>query len=367
MKDSALAGLGFAFEPVAIQPAASSRPAAAGQRHGPPAATATRVAFSLKERRPGPAYGSPEPQDGAQEQQQQQKQNQQNQQQAPARPASAAAAAHHAGGDGGRAAGAPASLALLKLANLRRRAAAQAADALQQQVEERPLLRPPLPTAAPAAAPERAPAAAAAQDEGLLHELESALAGTSLKAGPDLLAQAPPSVHALLQGPVLAAPPDASDAAAAAAGSPACELEQQIAAYRPAVEHPCSTGGADAAAQTTTAPAYTSGAEMPSSSSTSPPETLEEALRCLGLLAARWQGAGAAGAGGGDSPAPAAAPDGAALPHWVRLRAVQVVVAAKQQQAAAGEVLPLVQRLRQVRMHLAFHQVRAALVFACFC
>jgi hypothetical protein len=88
------------------------------------------------------------------------------------------------------------------------------------------------------------------------------------------------------------------------------------------------------------------------------PDSLEAALCCLGLLAQPAHGCTASR--GGDTvasrlPQPAIQQQQFHLQQ--QLHAVQVVVAAKRNALISAELLPLVQRLRQVLMHLEFHQV----------
>ena len=340
MKDQTglLAGLGFAFEPVALArpPQAQRAPLGRGRRAAappPPAAApaAKAVDFNLRERGPGPAYGSPPP---AAEQ----SQPQQPQSDAGSRPGSAA---HSAAG-----------LAALKLASLRRRAVQATAPVAPE---------PALPAHAAAGADAAHTQQQQQQPEvegALLRGMEAALVGCAAGVLEQAPAQLLPAQHVLLGLPALAPGPPEPQLQAAADGTPGAALpEGLIGAYRPA-----DGGGAGAPAESG-APASCSqagGGVGAAPAEAHPvaacPQTLEEALRCLGLLAPHP----AAEEPGSQAPAPASSEAAAGQPQWVRLRAVWLVVAAKQRAAAAAEVLPLLQRLRQVRMHLEFHQVRGS-------
>lgn len=339
---SLLAGLGFAFEPVSLalktdkagqgrrrsaeRPREPARPGsgdggacAAPQQAAP---SPKGVSFNLNARGPGPTYGAP--------QQQQAETNQQ--------PGS---------NDAGRVPPGAAGLAALKLASLWRRAAAGVAA-------------PPAPAAvdgggaAAAAVPEHATVAADAPggDGALLDRIQRLLAGCS--AG--MLEDPPPAVlppqHIMVGMPVLALPPPAYDAAAAgtsqSSSSAGVQGEQLIGAYHPG---PVGSGGGAAAAAADDAVAAAESAEavLPSDCS-SVPRTLGEAMQCLGLLAPAGRGEEDAALGTSSR----ASDD--TQPQWVRLRAVQLVLAAKRQAAAAAELLPLVRRLRQVSCHLEFHR-----------
>lgn len=377
--DSELAGLGFAFEPVRLElaPVAARQPARARRRSHeqlpaggggggggkggalalPDAASNVKVAFNLKQRGPGPAYSSPRPPP--------------QQQQPISRPTSVSSRAANA------AAAPVAGLAALKLASLQRRATAQAdgrADATaaaaldRQQALERRAAAAPAPVHTPSTDEKKD--AQQEHDSALLHGLESRLAGCASR----VLQEPPPEVelpeHVLLGLPVLAVP---SQQPGDAALGDVAAADSRIAAYRPvassipataaaepevatapaaaAVEAAVESKPAAAAASSDSTAAEGMAVEEPASGvSTQPlPETLEEALECLGLLPSAEQ-QGAPGSSG-------CAPRPPSQPQWVRLRAVLVVAAAKEASAAA-ELAPLVRRLRQARMHLEFHQVR---------
>ncbi|PRW60080.1 hypothetical protein C2E21_1756 [Chlorella sorokiniana] len=332
-KDQALAGLSFAFEPVSVAPAARSSPRKAPR--APPAAVAAaaaapKVSFSLRERGPGPTYGSPPP---AAEQQQQDA----------SRPGSAAQGA--------------AGLAALKLASLRRRAAVLAAAPPAAEPGDAAEDRPTLPNQP--AAEEEAGRQQREEEDELLRCIETRLAGCSAGVLQEPAAAVLPPQHVLLGLPALApGPPAVAPSAGSQTGG---QPEELIGAYRPAdcgaaaaqpsVEAPQAGGQLDGCAAATA-----TGSAGSSAGAAAGPQTLEEALQCLGLLGAQP----AEGRQGGEAlpTSSSSSSEGAAgQPRWLRLRAVQVVVAAKQWAAAAADLLPLVQRLRQVRMHLEFHKV----------
>ena len=343
--EQALAGLGYAFEPVSLAPTARRSPQK--PHRVPPAAAAAaaaappkgQVTFSLPlERGPGPAYGSPLS--------------------AAQQPSQSGAASWP-----GSAAHGAAGLAALKLASLRRRAAVLAGAPAAAELE------------GPAGAQHALLDQAAGQPAGrqqpeeqgaLLRCMEERLAGCSSGVVHEPAAVVPPQ-HVLLGLPALAPGPPVAVLASSLTGS---QSEPLIGAYRPsegasavvpcldarpeASSHPCE----ERAAATPAA----AGSDGSSAVTAAGPRNLEQALQCLGLLDPQ----SAEGRPGGEvlrsavSNSSSSSEGAAEQPRWVRLHAVQVAVATKQQAAAAADLLPLVQRLRQVRMHLVFHQVGRA-------
>lgn len=324
-KDQALAGLSYAFEAVSVAPPTRRSPQKA--HRAPPAAAAAsapaKVAFCLRERGPGPAYSSRPPAAV---------QPRQPQDEPTSRPGSAERGA--------------ASIAALKLASLRRRAAVLASAPAADEPEGAAAAQP---AHSVAAAAEEAGRQQQEEEDALLRCVEARLAGCGSGALQEPAAVVLPPQHVLLGLPALARGPPAAAPAANNCGGQ--QQEALIGAYRPA-------DSSGAAAEPPGARLEANGcpdgcpAEADSSSVTAAtsPQTLEEALQCLGLL--DQQPAEALSSAGSSSS------DGVAgQPRWVRLRAVQVVVAAKQRAASAADLLPLVQRLRQVHMHLEFHKV----------
>lgn len=373
MTAEALAGLAYSFQPLSLQPARGRavergaepqpRPRSSGsgsdRGSGGPARS---VAFNLKERRPGPAYNSPEGSEAGSG----------NQQTSPG--------AANAADDSASASSRPAGLAHLKLASLRRRAMAgsgAAASALPhslpaaataegvvpaaQDAEARAARPAPDDTAASRGAPAAAvPAAAEAEQQAaLLRGVESALAG----CGSQVLQEPPPAValphHVLVGMRVLATPPPApGPAAAGSSGTHQATSEHegfQIAAYRPvaSVNAEPAAGGDSAALEPAEAACDASTAAC--SSQQQPPATLQAALCYLGLLASPRQ-QNSVGSLVASSSSQGSSGSDCQL-QWVQLRAVQLVVAAKRAAAVDSKLLPLVRRLRQLRMLLAFHQV----------
>ncbi|EFN53243.1 hypothetical protein CHLNCDRAFT_137152 [Chlorella variabilis] len=372
MTAEALAGLAYSFQPLSLQPARGRavergaepqpRPRSSGsgsdRGSGGPARS---VAFNLKERRPGPAYNSPEGSEAGSG----------NQQTSPG--------AANAADDSASASSRPAGLAHLKLASLRRRAMAgsgAAASALPhslpaaataegvvpaaQDAEARAARPAPDDTAASRGAPAAAvPAAAEAEQQAaLLRGVESALAG----CGSQVLQEPPPAValphHVLVGMRVLATPPPApGPAAAGSSGTHQATSEHegfQIAAYRPvaSVNAEPAAGGDSAALEPAEAACDASTAAC--SSQQQPPATLQAALCYLGLLASPRQ-QNSVGSLVASSSSQGSSGSDCQL-QWVQLRAVQLVVAAKRAAAVDSKLLPLVRRLRQLRMLLAFHQ-----------
>lgn len=396
--DSALAGLGFRFSPVRLKPATTSalprdcssgkspqgRHRGSGADRAPTAASSggpKSVAFNLRERRPGPAYSSPDvvlaeaPAQGSR--------------QRPWQLYTAAAAergARHPAGAASRS-----SLAQLKLASLRRRApvvaaanpaakgdpgspavagaatllAAAAAPSTAVKAAPKQSGAPALP---PPAAPGVDPAGGNAAQ--LLQDMELVLAGCSSQVLEDPPPTVPLPEHVLLGLPVLAVPQRAAGTAA--------EASQHEGAAEDDCAHASTSGGAcsehigvlqpapssASADQLVSRQAATSsgphvpepeGGEatlQPSQPSDAHllPATLEDALQLLGLLARQQSTA----AGSVCSSSVNGPPQ-----LWLRLRAVQMVVAAKEHTALAS-LVPLVRRLRQVRLHLEFHKVGAS-------
>lgn len=380
--DSSLAGLGFSFTPVNLCHVTAPKGHSAGQ--GPPgsggadrAPAAKAVAFNLRKRQPGAAYGSPEAQQAAAGDGRQ------------CQPAEAGTAR------GTTLAQLPASssLAQLKQASLRRRAVAAAATELPPPpLQLRPLSVPPPAGPTPALlAREREsraaePAGLEVSSPGadsqrtqllqdvdgrsaqLLKDMESMLAGCSAAVLDEPAPSSSPQQHILLGRPVLAVPPPAQEAAARgapAAPSDAARLDKSAAKALPCATctvaagagciaaHPLApqSGSVGAPATEECAPAAAQWTDA-AAGGPSPPESLEQALQCLGLLASQW---------GAEASSRAAAAEGVAGQHWVRLRAVQLAVAAKVAGSAEAELVPLVRRLRQVRLHLEFHQASGGL------
>jgi hypothetical protein len=387
MYDDALAGLSFQFNPVAVQPAVARKNSSGSQaqrlrragRSGggsgaalSAGASSKSVAFNLKEHRPGPAYGSPEP---PQEPPQQPAAARSSRLEGTAATAPARAAPDDTAGPQLQGS---AGLARLKLASLaRHRAAAQAEAGLVQPSPSPPAAAAANSGASSALASTASEAAAAAEHEAaVLCDIGGLLAGCSSQLLDDPLPRPALPEHLLRGMRGLAIPPAVAHAAAPAAGA-APDAEEggyQIAAYPPdsassgssggggqelqaaAMPGPAAADAAAAAAAAGSAAAGDGGDECVTADSSSrlaatsaadrgqlpqPPATLEEALQCLGLL-----------------PQPAAAPAGhVSSATSARLQAVQVVLAARRQAAEATELLPLVQRLRRVCMHLEFHKV----------
>ncbi|KAL4458779.1 hypothetical protein ABPG75_013644 [Micractinium tetrahymenae] len=369
--DCSLAGLGYSFTPVNLRPAPAGKGRSAGHAalgsggaDRAPAAAARAVAFNLRERRPGAAYGSPDAQRAAEINGKQR--------------------AEQAGAGGGAAQAAlpPASSSLvqLKQASLRRRAAAAAAAASMPEPKCSIALLPVEPTTAPAAWERELPDAAPVGNQPawetvdghaaqLLQDMEALLAGCSAAVLQVPAPTVPQAQHMLLGRPVLAVPPPAPDmpaggaaavpaaaswlvqgtaAAQACASYGEAEEPDSIAAHRPLT----NSGGGDAPAAEDCAPTADPLIEA-AADCHDVPESLEQALRCLGLLASQHGAkAGSSGGTGQDS----RAAGGAAEQQWVRLRAVQLAVAAKMAASRETELAPLVRRLRQVRLHLEFHK-----------
>lgn len=339
--EQALAGLGYAFEPVSLAPKARRSPQKS--HRAPPAAAAAappkvQVTFSLPlERGPGPAYGSPPS--------------------AAQQPSQSGAASWP-----GSAAHGAAGLAALKLASLRRRAAVLAGAPAAAELEG--------PAGAQPAQLDQAagqPAGEQQRDEqgALLRCMEERLAGCGSGVLHEPAAAPPPPQHVLLGLPALAPGPPAAVLASSLIGS---QSEPLIGAYRPSEGASAVAPCLDARPEASSHPSEERAAATPaaagshgsSAATAADPRNLEQALQCLGLLDPQ----SAEGRPGGKalpSAVSSSSSEGAAGQlRWVRLRAVQVAVATKQQAAAAADLLPLVQRLRQVRMHLVFHQVGRA-------
>jgi hypothetical protein len=183
--------------------------------------------------------------------------------------------------------------------------------------------------------------------------VETLLAGCSSQ----VLEQPPHSVllppHVLAGQPVLATPLDLREH----------EVEEQafqIRAYHPepVVTATAAPGGCPFRGSAAAAAVSTSGdvegmrAAVPSPErgmdaserQPEPPVDVQSALCCLRLL-------------GGSSEAGEGEAEAACRCLWMRLRAVKVVLSAKQAAEAAADVLAMLHRLRHVRMHLAYHQV----------
>jgi hypothetical protein len=364
------AGLSFQFQAVDVMSAVESNRGRSAERSRttppPPRSgsggTARSVAFNLCPRKPGPAYNSPRDLCG---------------QQAPDRgrgrpPTSTAAVIEARSTSLGQPSSS--SLANLKLASLRRRSTAQAGSTHQPPAAaipaaaEVPLNCSPASGGSPAAADQRHQAA-------LLRDAEGLLAGCSSR----VLDEPPPSVqqppHVAVGRPVLALPPQLSPQHAAEQAAEQQQQQQQqqgfcIAAYRPEAGRTGSAPGASLGADSSSSVAphatvaeATGGGEAASVSGSSPAapaptaapcrsqrrqlRTLEDALRRLRLLAAAPHECGRSAAAVVDS----------SQARWLRLEALQVVLDSKRTAAASSELLPLLRRLRQVRMHLVFHEV----------
>ena len=365
MRAEALAGLGFDFQPLVLQPtrgrsAERDLPQPGGSGGGPRSRSCGRastgagppraVAFNLKQRRPGPAYNSPEVSE--------------NGSGSTASGGNAATVTASTADSALASAPRPAGLARLKLASLRRRVAVpHAAEAAFESP------RPPSPAADTAdetvsaddsaAQPAGLAATEQQQQAVLLRSMEATLASGSSQALLELPLAVPSPEHMRRGSPGLHPPPApdpsavlAPAPAAAEAGSPrvAASAEPhsfQIAAYRPEADD--DSAAPDVRCQQPASMLADAGPAEPPHLPRCP-ATLQAALSCLGLLALPSSDEACEGG--------AAASDSGSPQLREQLAAVHRVLAAQQQQAAAAELLPLVRRLRQVVLHLAFHQVR---------
>lgn len=381
--DCSLAGLGFSFDRVSLRQEIATKVRSEGRSlvgsDGADRAPGARaVVFNLRERQPGAAYGSPDAQQAAAADIGQQK------------------AAEGIARRGAMLAPPPvsSSLAQLKQASLRRRAATLASRAPASAgpppnlCSAQPSVRPTLSQSA------REPESVAAELVGsaarghtadsqhaqplqdadthqyqLLLDMEALLAGCSAAVLDEQASSPAPQQYMLLGRPVLAVPPPAQETATGGgegaprdaawrAGSAGAVLScadcmgapktGSIAAHRPTPHR----GSSDASLSKDRAPTAAHWAEA-AADGPDPPESLDQALQCLGLLAPPQ---------GAEASSRAAAVEGVAAQRWFRLRAVQVAVAAKMAAGAETDLLPLVRRLRQVRLHLEFHKASGACI-----
>ena len=284
------------------------------------ASTGKVLSFDLRSRRPGPAYGSPG--DSPQQQQDAAPPECSGSRAAPLQPGTAAGLAH------------------LKLASLARRGTQGSSGGSDSGNSSRPSsaahgLRP----------PRHATAAAPAAEEQ--HQRQPVQHLPPLQF---VSAEPPPAGRCTRE---LEEPPQ-----------PAND-DYQIPAFRPPAAPCCASGSCEPSALSVDAagpalPGRCTGVEdgdgprssgSVSDGSDDPecvgPATLEEALHCLDLLPA-------AAAVARPPVSAATAPP----PHWLRVRATALVLAARRQAAIEAVLLPLVRRLRQVRMHIEYHKVR---------
>lgn len=388
-EDCSLAGLGFSFTPVSLRAilAPRSRDGCHSQEGNgggdrAPAPAARVVAFNLRARRPGASYSSPDAQKAAAVDGEQRT--------AQSRAGSGAAL--------GPPQPASSSLVQLKQASLRRRtaAAATAAASAPPPPSSPPLLHSetagPRPSGQPVnalpawerectAMPSRVcasgrgtdscsaqlPQAADSNSTQLLQTMEALLSGCDAAVLQEPAPNRPQDRHMLLGRPLLAAPP-----AQAANGAPAAPPAVSWLVQSTAAASPCASGmkagetgniaanpllpssGSCFGALTEDCTAAAAPALEAAAAGFDFPASLEQALHCLGLLAPQH--------GAGTSSCTAAAQCVAvADERCVRLRAVQLAVAAKMAAGVHTELAPLVRRLRQVRLHLEFHKASGCL------